>query len=186
MILKIAKKGFTVLESIVAIAVVSLAIAGAFSAVRTGLSASSAAKEQTKAYYLAQEAIEILRNKRDSNGLNRFINGSSVSWRAGISEPGDQCAPGGICRLDATAMEGAFAAYCGIDTGDNWNVCPPLHQDGTTFVYNYSGSITTNYVREIKIENIGDDEMVVTIRIAWSHAGTPREFKTKTILTNWF
>ncbi len=190
------KSGFTVLESIVAIAVVSLAIAGAFSAVGTGLSSAIQAKEETKAYYLAQEALEIIRNKRDANILDKLINGAAVTWRSGISEnASDPCFPGKTCKVDATGpgIPPVYLTECSA-SGNLWDVCPVLTQDPNTYLYSYSGSLATIFNREIQIENISNvvngvpqiTEIAVTIRISWQHAGMPKEFKTKTILTNWF
>jgi prepilin-type N-terminal cleavage/methylation domain-containing protein len=176
-----SKAGFTVLESIIAITVVSLAISGAFSAVRTGLSSSTQAKEQTKAFYLAQEAFELIRNRRDSNILDNLINNSGLSWRAGISNAGDPCAAGRTCRVDVTGPSGIYFTDCGV----SWDSCPVLKQDGTSYLMQYSSGLDTVFKREVQIENTSADEISVTIRVSWSHAGIPREFKTKTILTNW-
>ena len=103
MIKKIFKssKGFTVLESMVAIFVLSLSISGAFSAVQQSLSQSIISKDEVKAFYLAQEAIEIIRNKRDSNQLDKITNGSPNSWLFGISDnPTDPCYFGKICIIE--------------------------------------------------------------------------------------
>ena len=172
--------GFTVLESIIAIAVVSLAISGAFAAVRTGLSSSSQAKEQTKAYYLANEAVEMIRNKRDSNGLDILVNGGSSTWLTGIAEnASDPCSFGNTCYVD---VYNNALVRCGAE----WDSCPVLKQDPNTYLYQYTTGSDSIYKREIQIENTSATEISVTIRISWSHAGIAREFKTKTIFTNWF
>lgn len=179
------KKGFTVLETIIAIAVVSLAIAGATSAVRTGLVGTSIAKEQVKAFYLAQEAIEILRNKRDGNILSNLYGTPTSSWLQGIAGDGDPCGQQRVCTVDATTL-GLSNAGC---TG--WDSCPYLTQNSTTFLYGYDPSwITTPYRREVQIECAGPcdaaTEVAVSVQVSWSHGTTQRSFKTKTILANWF
>lgn len=174
------KKGFTILETIIAIAVVSLVIAGATSAVRTGLVGSSIAKEQVKAFYLAQEAIEVVRNKRDGNILANF-NGTPTNWLAGIARVGDPCAPGNTCAVDASTYTLSNSGCSG------WNSCPYLRQDPNTYLYGYNGAWTeTLFRREIQIENISADEINVTVQISWTHGATTRSFKTKTLLMNWF
>ncbi|MEK7461476.1 MAG: prepilin-type N-terminal cleavage/methylation domain-containing protein, partial [Patescibacteria group bacterium] len=72
-------KGFTIIESLVAIAVLILAITGTASAIQTGISSYVFSKDQIIAFYLAQEGFEQIRNIRDENGL------LNQNWLAGIS-----------------------------------------------------------------------------------------------------
>jgi prepilin-type N-terminal cleavage/methylation domain-containing protein len=179
------KKGFTVLESIVAIFILSLSVSGAFSAVQQGLSQSIIAKDEVKAFYLAQEAVEIIRNKRDANQLAK-INNPTVSWLAGIAEnSGDPCYFGKVCRADA------YAANSLVWCGDNFGSCPVLNQDlnqGSLhpYLYGYDSSWTaTNFKREIQIESINANEISITVRVSWTKGILPLEFKAKTLLFNW-
>lgn len=178
------KKGFTVLETIVAIAVVSLAIAGATAAVRTGLVGSSLAKEQSQAFYLSQEAIEIIRNMRDANVLANF-NNTPTNWLSGIATAGSACAPPNTCTVDANIypLQNPLSNIgC-----SGWNSCPYLRQDPVTFVYGYNGAWPqTRFRREIQIETVSANEVNITVQISWLHGVVARSFKTKTILTNWF
>ncbi|MEK7062405.1 MAG: prepilin-type N-terminal cleavage/methylation domain-containing protein [Patescibacteria group bacterium] len=174
------RRGFTVLETIIAIAVVSLAIAGATSAVRTGLVGASIAKEQVKAFYLTQEAIEVIRNKRDGNILANF-NGTPTSWLAGISEVGAPCAPGNTCVVDASAYSLSNLGCSG------WNSCPYLRQDPSAYLYGYNGSWTqTVFRREVQIENVAVDEINISVQVSWTHGAATRSFKTKAVLMKWF
>lgn len=171
-------RGFTVLESLVAIMVLSLSIAGVFSAVQQSLSQSIIAKDEVKAFYLAQEAIEIIRNKRDANQL-AIMNGSpSATWLDGITSV---CIFGKVCQADAVADS---LAYCGED----WDTtCPVLKQNPSTFLYSYGSGNDTNFKREIMLEQIPGtpDEISVTVRISWEKGLIPLEFKVKTHLFNW-
>lgn len=180
--------GFTILETIVAIAVVSLAISGASTAVRTGLIGSSIAKDQVKAFYLAQEAIEMLRNRRDHNILNGY-NGGSNTWLTGITNQDPNPARGG-CAIGLT---------CIVDTPNNfitscsgsWGSCPYLLQNGSVepmaYLYGYNaGWAPTPFKREIQIESVSANEIIVTVQVSWTHGSTTRSFKTKTIIMNWF
>jgi len=175
------KRGFTVLESLFAISVVSLAIAGATLAVRGGLYSSSLSKEQVKAFYMAQEAIEIIRNKRDSNVL------ANTNWLTGIANSGDPCATGRICYVDGYNNQLRWDNGC---TG-TWGSCPVLRQKTTSgvdqYIYGYDSSWSpTNFKREVMIEPMNsNNEVMVTVSVSWNHGILPREFKTKTTLTNW-
>jgi len=175
------RRGFTVLETIIAITVISLAIAGATSAVTTGLIGASIAKDQVQAFYLAQEAVEILRNKRDTNILTNF-NGTATNWLAGIAELAtDPCAPGNTCTVDAFAYSLSNSGCTG------WNSCPYLRQDSLNYLYGYDGSwVETPFRREVQIEIISATEIAVTVQVSWTHGLSSRSFKTKTILMSWF
>ncbi|HEY4515578.1 MAG TPA: type II secretion system protein [Candidatus Paceibacterota bacterium] len=176
-------QGFTILETIVAIAIVSLAIAGAASAVRIGLVGASSAKDQARGFYLAQEAIEIIRNMRDANALNSF-NGGSNNWLTGIADiSSDPCFPGKTCMVDATGPGGVFLSAC----SGGFSSCSFLRQNTSTFLYGYNGSWpVVQFKREVQIEKIAGNEALVTVLVSWTRGATQKSFKTKTILMDWF
>ncbi len=172
-------RGFTILETIVALGVISLTIAGVFTAVRTGITASINAKDEIRAFYLAQEAIELLRRVRDSNKLTSINTGTAVPWLISISDP---CVFS-TCRADATGPGGDFFFDCG---SISWNVCPFLRQDTATYIYAYMPwAPLTKYKREIRIEKPVPDEAIVTISIRWSRGTINHELKVKTLMLNW-
>ena len=114
------QRGFTILESIIAILVLSLSVSGVFSAVQQSLSQAIIAKDEVKAFYLAQEAVEIIRNKRDNNQLTKINGGTGVTWLDGIT---NICAFGSVCRVEAINFDNIV--YCGSE----WGNCPFLKQD---------------------------------------------------------
>ncbi|MDQ5912569.1 MAG: hypothetical protein QG568_784 [Patescibacteria group bacterium] len=68
--------GFTILETLVAIAILIVAITGPLAIVAQALRASYFSRDQITAYYLAQEAIEYIRNTRDTLGAGQGSNGA--------------------------------------------------------------------------------------------------------------
>jgi len=179
----VKQAGFTVLESIIAIFVLSLSISGAFSAVRQSLNQSILSKEEVKAFYLAQEAVEIIRNKRDNNHLEKIVNSSSNSWLYGIAENGDPivniCDFGDVCRVDSIPIPPSLTSC-----GDEWGDCATLNQNPTTFLYSYGLYPPSKFKREITFESINADEVAVIVRITWTKGMTTKEFKIKTHLFN--
>lgn len=176
-------RGFTVLESIVAIFILSLSISGAFAAVRDGLSDSAISKDEVKAFYLAQEAVEIIKNKRDSNQLSK-LNGDLNTWLTGISEnPSDPCYFGKVCMVDVVTTN--F-----VNCGDDWDTCPNLKKDPNTFLYSYGAFPETNFKREIKFELVRSDsfnnpvEVFVVVKIYWTKGLDRNSFEIKTTLFN--
>lgn len=173
--------GFTLLESVVAIFVLSLAITGAFSAVRQGLSQTTYAKNEVRAFYLAQEAIEVIRNERDQNRLSTLLSGSGAvtNWLTDISS----CI-GATCRVDASGP-GSPATYL-YPCGESWGSCPYMTQDPNSLVYGYwSNGLETNFKREIQIELVNPNELAITVRVSWTQGVIGHEFKVKTLLFNW-
>jgi prepilin-type N-terminal cleavage/methylation domain-containing protein len=79
-----SKSGFTLIEALVAITILTLSITGAFSAANSAMRASSIARDQLTASYLAQEGIEYVRMLRDNAYLVRYAahdaNASDNAW----------------------------------------------------------------------------------------------------------
>jgi len=179
--------GFTVLESIVAIFILSLAISGAFSAVRQGLISTSMAKDEVKAFYLAQEAVEIVRNLRDNNRLAN-AGGNPTSWLNIISGCIDT-----TCMADITGAFGTSPSVYLAVCDDDWGACPNLRQqtgsptENDYLLYGHgddSDWTVTNFKREMQIEKINDDEISITVRITWERGILDYEYETKTSLFN--
>lgn len=75
---KSTEKGFTILETLVAITILVVSLTAPLTIVSQALRSSYYARDQVTAYFLAQEAVEFLRNKRDSVGLQRST--PSENW----------------------------------------------------------------------------------------------------------
>lgn len=182
-----SSRGFTVLESIVAIFILSLAISGAFSAVRQGLISTSMAKDEIKAFYLAQEAIEIVRNLRD---VNRLANASGIptDWLNVISGCIDK-----TCMVDVTGAFGTNPPMYLATCGDDWGTCPYLKQQtgdsgaNDYLLYGHGGDsdwTATDLKREIQIEKLNANEISVTVRITWKRGILDYDYETKASLFN--
>src|SRR3989338_3680347 len=157
-------KGFTIIESLVAISILLVAIAGAGSAIQTGISSYIFSKDQIIAFYLAQEGFEQVRNYRDENVLNgRF-------WLAGA-------VPSVPYYVDAT--QNAFTLCPGT--------CPFIKQDQESGAYGHNASwdITTIFRIEIRLEQINDHEVAIYVTIHWNKGATARQFAARENIFNW-
>ncbi len=163
------KLGFTLVETLIAISILTMSILGTFTAVQNGLATSSFAKDQVTAFYLIQEAMEYVRNIRDDNGIANLyaleFGGTEVNWLNGMSAvPADPCYFGKTCIIDSplktmTACPGGFGT------------CSVLRQNSTTKLYGYStsaGWIETKFRREIQFEQVTAEEVVVVVRVSWN------------------
>jgi type II secretory pathway pseudopilin PulG len=76
--------GFTLVETLVAITVLLLVVIGPLTIAQKGIQSAYYATEQTTAVFLAQEAIEGLREMRDASALEEFSDtstgGDTWSW----------------------------------------------------------------------------------------------------------
>ncbi len=185
------KIGFTLVETLVAVSILSLSILAGFTAVQNSLKSSITAKNQMVAFYLTQDAMEFIKNKRDENGL-AYINTVSPSpntWLDGIvtSSGGagsGPCGTGKTCRIDSGANT---VTDCAVD-GAN---CRNLLQDtvtnsATKGLYGYTNGWTdSGFRRSISIQSIvANEEVRVTITIYWTQGVLSKTFQISESLFN--
>lgn len=76
---EISKKinGFTLLETVVALAILSAAIVGPMSLVSRGIAGARTSKNRVIASYLAQEGMEVVRGIKENNALAGFTDNTA-------------------------------------------------------------------------------------------------------------
>ncbi|QQG46148.1 MAG: type II secretion system protein [Candidatus Niyogibacteria bacterium] len=150
------KRGFTLLETLVAIAVLSLALAGVLSLSSIGIRSSSGASNQIKAFFLASEGVEYVRNKRDANIL------AGSNWISGLNG----CEGG--CYVDVYAPGGIV--HCS-------GACPKLRFDAFSNRFDYDpDSQETIFTRKIIIVPINSQEISLSSEVSWVQGGITRGF----------
>ncbi len=159
-------KGFTLIETLVAIAIMMLAVAGPLTISHRAVMSALYARDQVTASYLAQDAVEYIRSVRDSNVV------AGGSW---LTAPISLAAClGQNCKIDTVA--GTIAA-CG-------GSCPALLFDNSNR-YQYATGSLSPFTRTIRIDNpvaAGEttDEATVTVTIQWSDSNVAtRSFVVK-------
>jgi type II secretory pathway pseudopilin PulG len=78
-------KGFTLVEVIVAIFLLTVGIIGVSALITSTISSATHSSQKLVAAYLAQEGIEIVRNIRDTNWIEQVTN-PAIPWDEGIPE----------------------------------------------------------------------------------------------------
>lgn len=167
------QRGFTLIETLVAVLLLSAAIAGPLTIASKGLRATLVAKDQFIAFYLAQDAIEYVRYVRDSNCIasgggatgcpvNVWLNGLGA-WGGSSWEGGCFSASG--CYFDSLNDPGVNPpVVCSTS-------CPVMNYDDTLKKFTYPPSgipVPQKFVRTVKITNTVADEAVVTVTVSWS------------------
>ena len=168
------KKGFTLIETLVAISILMLAVTGPLVISQKGLSAAAYAKDQMIAYYLAQDAMEYVRNVRDTNVLNSVTDWLSVLSVVGVANGLFNPCNNQGCTIDTrpAVSLSSVVAVCS-------NPCARLIKitSVSDVQYGYGPGDITPFSRTVKIEkpvlgggNIiqGDIEAKVTVTVTWS------------------
>jgi prepilin-type N-terminal cleavage/methylation domain-containing protein len=189
------QKGFTLVETLVAISILVIVITAAYSAAQTGISSSTLSKEQIVAFYLAQEQIEAIRNIRDENSIN------GIYWLAGIDDPVNQCQTGNGCYVDVACwfwrnhggcQYGSTVINACPSGSGNSNNCPVLSQNTLTKDYRYipagtSGWAQTTYRPKVEIQNTGGaaQALSVLVTVTWTKGNITRDFKIRENIFDW-
>ncbi len=177
----IKNKGFTLVETLVAIAILSLAITGPMVIAQKGVSSSIYARDEVTAFYLAQEAVEYVRNVRDTNR----IAGYGSDWlsqftAANCVDTGSQrCQINAIENFDVPSKEPEAISECStLPKSGGVDVCSPIEFDSSPSrnLYGYPEPDTsadawapTVFTRtvDIKKEPNNPNEAVITVTISW-------------------
>jgi len=158
------KKGFTLLEVILAIFVLTVAVSGAFALISQTFVLASLTQSRLIASYLAQEGIEIVKNTRDANWLMQRTD-SDVLWNDGLNE--------GDWQID---YKGQSLDY---GSGNFLNI------DSEGF-YSYSPGRQTSFKRKISITNIDEKNIKVVVDVIWRERGRDYHVKVLEKLSNWY
>lgn len=180
------EKGFTLIETLVAISLLMVALVAPMTLAAQSLTAAYYARNQVTAFYLAQEGIEIVRAVRDANIIAIAGGNTSVNIFNGIpygttaltapaftvdstqvtSNSLDTCAQvGGTYQCPPLQTNGSVYAY--------WSGCEPPGPDGTWAVTDcgtHSGWTDTTFTRTVKaylLNSSDPDEMRVTVTVTW-------------------
>jgi prepilin-type N-terminal cleavage/methylation domain-containing protein len=168
-----SQKGFTIIESLVAISIIVAVIIGTTGAVQKGLASYQFSKDQITAFYLAQEGFEQIRNIRDNNVLNER------DWLAGLAQTSsDACWFGELCAVEPAVT--SAATRCAVGG------CDPLREDTDTGWYGYNASWpVTRFTRQITLSQVNSAEITVAVTVSWNQGGASRSFEARENLLNW-
>ncbi len=166
----VIEKGFTLIETLVAITVLMLSVTGPLVISQKGLSAAGYAKDQITAYYLAQDAMEYVRNVRDTNILTGITSGSGKDWLSVVSGRLSPCNVAS-CKIDTRPsggdVSGCSGSACLLTKNDTGNSVVQYGHDTGTY---------TPFGRTVKIERpdgsvtplgLGDIEAKVIVIVSW-------------------
>ena len=95
-------KGFTIIETLIAITILMISIAGPLTIAQKSLNAATYAKDQVTASFLAQEQMEKIKNDRDNKRLVGVTLFNWVNTSLTIESQRPYCVPGNGQGNDCT------------------------------------------------------------------------------------
>jgi type II secretory pathway pseudopilin PulG len=177
-------KGFTIIETLTAIFILLISITGPMAFSQNGLRAAFQARDQITAFYLAQDAIEFIKNQRDTN----ILNGELLLSRLG------DCTTGNGCTIDT--LDGGIAECTTLEPGclgpdEDGSEDNPLRIDGDGYFVtdsNYTEeSIFSRHIYINKTSGSGIEEAEIIVKVRWVSQDTigAREITVVEYINNW-
>lgn len=157
--IRYTQKGFTLVESLVALAIFLIATVGPMYAVSQALSIASIARDRTIARFLAQEGVELVRYYRDNVALRNQIS-PGEDW---LNVLRTSLSPTSICL----STYGCYASSVDVPQACSSGGCPPLKISGSTGRYQYLTGTDTKFVRTITITEVSSGQAQVQVAVEW-------------------
>jgi len=153
-------KGFTLIETLIAVAVLMIAVAGPLSISSKALVTALYARDQSAASYLAQEEMELIKNRKDNNMQDSGI----------FIDP---------------YMSPCTTSYCDLDLVPNLTTscsksgllgCPLYISSDGTYTHNNSSGTSTVFRRYFTLSKVTNNdprppslhEYEVTVYVLWN------------------
>jgi hypothetical protein len=173
-------KGFTLMETIVAIFVITAGIIGVLALVTQTISSAIFSKDKLIAAYLGQEGIELVRNIRDTN----WLQGEGHTWD-------EQLATGNCSGSCDEVING-----CRVDYKHSYSPLTPADPDLPSYsgeflniddddFYSYSAGNQTKFKRKVSIDASIPNILQVCVRVEWQEKGKTYKVEAQENLYNW-
>lgn len=179
--------GFTLIETLVAISIIMIGLTAAFDVAQLGISSSSFAKNRTSAYFLAQEALEAVKAKRDHNLLLTNL-GTPTNWLDGLT--------GGTALCDNYLFGCDYdlkSTLADVNADEVFLSCTDINANGCnlqivpgiapgTYYYGHGGTPSLFTRRLFITEFNGGTEASVRVVVTWPGGS----FETVNYIFSWF
>ncbi len=177
------KRGFTIIETLVALSIFTVSILGLLTVTAQGVSDTNFSKNKFIASYLAQEGIEMVRNMRDTSILsgNTWTN----SFHQGSPYNLNECYPTGVsagCDINSKTL---IAFQCPISPG----ICSNLGYDLVSGFYSSGpfdqSSKDSGFNRLITLKDVNDHEVQVTTTVYWTQGASTKSVTLTENIFDW-
>ena len=171
MSIKSSQRGFTIIESLVALAILSLALTPMLVVVTMSSRIATSVKNNLVAALLAQEGIEVIRAIRDTNWLNGqlFYTGLNEDAETGTTKDG-------LVQYNTT---GSLLPY---------NADAKLYLDNVSGIYSYDSSPSSSptiFTRKMSVTKISDAELKIVSEVTWNEPPRLKIISVESHLFDW-
>jgi len=160
------KKGFTLIEVITVLFVISLGMVGVLSLIVQNIKSQSLNKNTLIAYQLAQEGVELIRQVRDSNWLK------GESWRHELDR--DIYYMDYLDNVPHEVLSMGHNHYQGA-----------LEPDANGFYRNAPPSSKTSIFSRLIQLGVRNNGIIVTSRVYWTDHGREYVYSLEAMLYDW-
>ena len=184
-------KGFTIIETLIAITILMIAISGPLVVASKGSAGAITARDQMIASYLAQESMETIKNLRDNNIANPVF----TSWLTGLNISSTCYATNHSCdasSLDSPAILSGGATM--LTLADGTTTYPLYISANGYYSHNSSNATQTIFTRYFYlsavggsgpcVENNAQNECTANVVVLWNEGSTPYSVNISSEMTN--
>ena len=178
------------MEVLVAITIFTIAVAGIITAAVQGGINVNADEQRVTANYLAQEGIELMRDKRDSYVVSS-PSGYDAGWADFVAATTTACSTTTPCDIDVSDTTSAIPSS-GAALGLRYVTCTAtscvLNYDSNGY-YSHSAGTASLYTRKITVvpyPTVTPDELLVTSTVTWLQGSAPQTVSQSESLFDWY
>lgn len=187
-----AVRGFTLIETLVAVAILAFAVTGPLFTASRALVAAEIARDQLTASYLAQEGVEYVRAMRDTEYLAAYqAGGTSVSdtaWNnflAGSNAGSITQCRSTTCTLDPSRNMGSGSGFALLPCSGG--TCSPLYLTNGIYTIrsDIAGAKQTPFTRTVQAIDVSTGDERIVSKVSWTFHETPYTVTITSHLTPW-
>jgi len=153
------KKGFTLVETLVALTILLIAVLAPMRIVSQSIKAATLAREQLTAVFLAQEGVEHFLQLRDNDALS--VSGGTWDW-LGVGGIDGSCTNAGCSPDVVSGGEVSCSSFsnCTLYFDEDAS-------SGAYYTYTSTGNIESRYTRVVTVTESTADEVEIVSTVSW-------------------
>ncbi len=184
-------KGFTLIETMVAVFILTVAMVSLLGLISTSLFNARYSNNEIVANYLVQEAIDYIRNDRDTTAFQQASNPGG-GW-TNFKNKYNNCLSANGCQIDTTLND---VSVCNSTPSSGSSIrCKTFYYNeqpavGGFYTYTNVGNSLpiSNFKRQITMStdsSNGNDELDIKVTVEWKNGTLIKSRSSRVSLLNW-